>query len=36
MKALLFVVLVLASAALTGCRASGEIGDTASNIGAAR
>lgn len=35
MKALLFAVLVLASAAFMGCRAEGEI-DTASNVSAAR
>ena len=36
MKALLFAVLVLASAAFVGCRASGEIGDAASNISVGR
>ena len=35
MKALLFVLLVVASAAFMGCRAEGEI-DTATNVGLAR
>lgn len=35
MKALLFAVLVLASAAFVGCRAEGEV-DTASHISVAR
>jgi hypothetical protein len=36
MKALLFAVLVLASAAFMGCRAEGEIGESSGNIGVAR
>ena len=36
MKALLFAVLVLASAAVMGCRAEGEIGESSSNVSVTR
>lgn len=36
MKALLFAILVFASAAVMGCRGEAEIGESATNISVAR